>query len=112
MSRVDSIEALELGPIASSSRDLKSELEPEITVQTDSKASSRAQFEAEQISVIDPHGSREQLRADAAAERDNVVQELAPIDGGWPAWRFVAAGFMVEVMIWGFQFWSVLELGL
>ena len=104
MSRADSVETLELGPVASSSR------KDEVVVVNDSKASSRQQLE--QISVIDPHGSREQLRADAAAERDNVVQELAPIDGGWPAWRFVAAGFMVEVMIWGFQFWSVLELGL
>lgn len=37
---------------------------------------------------------------------DNV-QELAPVDGGWPAWRFVASGFVVEVMVWGFQFRSV-----
>ena len=105
MSRADSVETLELGPVASSSR------KDEVMVAVDSKASSRQQLE--QISVIDPQGSREQLHAaDAdAVDRDNV-QELAPIDGGWPAWRFVAAGFMVEVMIWGFQFWSVLELGL
>lgn len=104
MSRADSVETLELGPVASSSR--KDEA---VTIVNDSKASSRQQLE--QISVIDPHGSREQLHAADALERDNV-QELAPIDGGWPAWRFVAAGFMVEVMIWGFQFWLVLELGL
>ena len=34
------------------------------------------------------------------------VQELAPVDGGWHAWRFVASGFVVEVMVWGFQFRS------
>ncbi|EPT01088.1 hypothetical protein FOMPIDRAFT_1049074 [Fomitopsis schrenkii] len=92
MSRADSIETLELGPIAASSS-RKGE------VQIDSRSSSRQQFE--QINIIDPNGSREQLHAEDA-ERDNV-QELAPIDSGWPAWRFVAAGFMVEVMIWGFQ---------
>lgn len=101
MSRADSIETLELGPIAASSS-RKGE------VQIDSRSSSRQQFE--QINIIDPNGSREQLHAEDA-ERDNV-QELAPIDSGWPAWRFVAAGFMVEVMIWGFQLWSVLELRL
>ena len=103
MSRADSVETLELGPVASSSR------KDGVVVVNDSKASSRQQLE--QISVIDPHGSREQLHTADALDRDNV-QELAPIDGGWPAWRFVAAGFMVEVMIWGFQFWSVLALGL
>ncbi|TFY61513.1 hypothetical protein EVJ58_g4474 [Rhodofomes roseus] len=32
------------------------------------------------------------------------VQELPPIDGGWKAWRFVASAFMVEVMVWGWEF--------
>ena len=40
---------------------------------------------------------------------DNI-QELAPVDGGWPAWRFVVSGFVVEVMVWGFQFRSVQEV--
>ena len=34
------------------------------------------------------------------------VQGLSPVDGGWHAWRFVASGFVVEVMVWGFQFRS------
>ncbi|TFY61497.1 hypothetical protein EVJ58_g4473 [Rhodofomes roseus] len=48
--------------------------------------------------------TQSRLDMDAGGETgpDNV-QELAPIDGGWQAWRFVAAGFMVELMIWGFQ---------
>jgi len=32
------------------------------------------------------------------------IQELPEIDGGWKAWRFCAAGFVLEVMIWGFEF--------
>lgn len=91
MSHTNSIETLELGPtVASPSQKDVPQLD----------SSSR-----QQITVIDPHGSMEQLNAEDA-EGDNV-QELAPIDGGWHAWRFVAAGFMVEVMIWGFQVWSV-----
>ncbi|CCM02672.1 uncharacterized protein FIBRA_04777 [Fibroporia radiculosa] len=32
------------------------------------------------------------------------VHELAPIDGGWKAWRFCISGFLLEVVTWGFTF--------
>ncbi|KAI0754563.1 MFS general substrate transporter [Daedaleopsis nitida] len=32
------------------------------------------------------------------------VQELAPVDRGVRAWTFCAAGFVVEMMVWGFGF--------
>ncbi|KZT69305.1 MFS general substrate transporter [Daedalea quercina L-15889] len=93
MSRVASIEAIELAPVPSSSR------QHEVHGH-DSRSSSKQQFE--QIDAVDLHGSGEDLNA-GQTDPDNV-QELAPIDRGWPAWRFVASGFAVEVMIWGFQF--------
>lgn len=36
--------------------------------------------------------------------RESNVQELPAIDGGWQAWRFCAAGFLIEVMVWGLEF--------
>lgn len=36
--------------------------------------------------------------------RESNVQELPAIDEGWQAWRFCAAGFLIEVMIWGLEF--------
>ena len=38
---------------------------------------------------------------------DTAVQELPAVDGGWKAWRFVASAFVLEVMIWGYEFRSV-----
>ena len=32
------------------------------------------------------------------------VQELPPVDRGVKAWTFCAAGFVLEMMIWGFGF--------
>lgn len=32
------------------------------------------------------------------------VQELPPIDGGWQAWLFISASFVVEMLVWGFVF--------
>ena len=32
------------------------------------------------------------------------VQELPPVDRGLKAWTFCAAGFVLEMMIWGFGF--------
>ncbi|PIL35155.1 MFS general substrate transporter [Ganoderma sinense ZZ0214-1] len=33
-----------------------------------------------------------------------IVQELPPVDRGVKAWTFCAAGFVLEMMIWGFGF--------
>ncbi|TCD66716.1 hypothetical protein EIP91_001009 [Steccherinum ochraceum] len=41
------------------------------------------------------------------AEPDQVpdnVQELPPMDGGWQAWLFISASFVVEMLVWGFVF--------
>ena len=32
------------------------------------------------------------------------VQELPPVDKGFPAWSFCAASFVLEIMVWGFSF--------
>lgn len=52
-------------------------------------------------------GGSERASLNGVGTSPDNVQELAPVDGGWPAWRFVASGFVVEVMVWGFQFRSV-----
>ncbi|EJF56351.1 MFS general substrate transporter [Dichomitus squalens LYAD-421 SS1] len=43
------------------------------------------------------------LRADDPQEGANV-QELAPVDRGIQAWTFCGAGFVLEMMVWGFGF--------
>ena len=37
-----------------------------------------------------------------------IVQELAPVDRGVQAWMFCCCSFILETMIWGFCFRSVL----
>ena len=37
-----------------------------------------------------------------------TVQELPPVDRGIRAWTFCAAAFVLEMMVWGFGFRSVL----
>lgn len=46
------------------------------------------------------------LRAGDPKEGVNV-QELAPVDRGVQAWTFCFAGFVLEMMVWGFGFRSV-----
>ena len=46
------------------------------------------------------------LRVDDPQEGVNV-QELPPVDGGWRAWTFCLAAFLLETMVWGFGFRSV-----
>lgn len=38
---------------------------------------------------------------------ETTIQELPPVDGGWKAWQFVASAFVLEAMIWGYEFRSV-----
>ena len=32
------------------------------------------------------------------------VQQLPPVDGGWQAWMFCGASFILETLVWGFGF--------
>ncbi|PCH36281.1 MFS general substrate transporter [Wolfiporia cocos MD-104 SS10] len=41
---------------------------------------------------------------EAAQGGESIVQELAAIDGGWKAWRFCAAAFAIDIIVWGFEF--------
>ncbi|TCD69780.1 hypothetical protein EIP91_006316 [Steccherinum ochraceum] len=43
------------------------------------------------------------LRSDLP-DSDTAVHALPPFDGGWRAWTFVAAGFVLETFIWGFNY--------
>ena len=43
------------------------------------------------------------LRVEEPQEGVNV-QELPPVDRGLRAWTFCAAGFVLEMMVWGFGF--------
>ncbi|VDB91903.1 unnamed protein product [Peniophora sp. CBMAI 1063] len=50
--------------------------------------------------------SRNASNPDVAVEDDDTAQlnesSLAPVDGGWRAWSFLIAAFVVELAIWGF----------
>lgn len=37
----------------------------------------------------------------------NVQQVLPPVDGGYKAWSFCAAAFVLEALVWGFGFTCV-----
>lgn len=40
------------------------------------------------------------------------IQELPPVDKGWQAWSFCFAGVVLEALVWGFSFRSVIFLTL
>ena len=50
-------------------------------------------------------GSMAALRA-VDPQEGVAVQELPPVDGGLRAWTFCAAGFVLEMMVWGFAYRS------
>ncbi|KZT07332.1 MFS general substrate transporter [Laetiporus sulphureus 93-53] len=64
---------------------------------------SRLTYEGE-ASTPQAASSEETVSVPGSMGSETTVQELSPIDGGWKAWRFCAAGFMLEVMTWGFEF--------
>ncbi|KAK8221929.1 hypothetical protein M8818_000094 [Zalaria obscura] len=33
-----------------------------------------------------------------------IVSSLPPVDGGWQAWSFLAACFVLEATVWGMSF--------
>ncbi|KAL1686371.1 major facilitator superfamily domain-containing protein [Schizophyllum commune] len=60
---------------------------------------------ADQTAVISPHSNQGNANQDDANPEDAMVNvsQLPPVDGGFGAWSFLAAAFMVETIAWAFS---------
>ena len=56
--------------------------------------------------VLSAQASLSALRGGEPQDGANV-QELPPVDSGVQAWTFCAAGFVLEMMVWGFGYRQV-----
>ncbi|KAL1750452.1 major facilitator superfamily domain-containing protein [Schizophyllum commune] len=60
---------------------------------------------ADQTAVISPNSNLGNSNQDDATPEDAMVNvsQLPPVDGGFGAWSFLAAAFMVETIAWAFS---------
>ena len=58
--------------------------------------------------ALSAQSSRAPLHANDPQE-GTTIQELPPVDRGFKAWAFCLSGFVLEMMVWGFGFRSVLD---
>lgn len=68
-----------------------------------------------ELSMLSPEGNPVSVPRDEAAadfDRDRVPEHefsLPPVDGGKDAWLFLTAAFIVEVLVWGMTFPTLIE---
>lgn len=61
------------------------------------------EISVDQIDTAGPSLDHSQIQSVNEVEnsRENLVSDLAPVDGGLQAWSFLAASFVFEMLIWG-----------
>ncbi len=74
-----------------SERDGKTDVDVEMTTMREQSRTVSTQSSMVALRVADP-------------QEGVTVQELPPVDKGIGAWTFCAAGFVLEMMVWGFGF--------